>query len=616
MDYYVSQNSIKSENGTREYPFHTISKAAAVAEPGDTVWIGEGIYREWVSPDKSGLDDNLRITYRNMPGTKPIISGAELISNWENCGEHLYKASVKRDIFTDYCPFEDVIYGDWYDPCGQTHHTGEIFMDGEALYEAASSDSLTGQTRNSWFARSDGETVTFLVYLPTENPRDHVMEMSARSFGFFPKEEHISYITLDGITVENVATQWAPPTAFQTGAVGPNWSRGWVIENCTIRNSKCVGLSLGKRREETDNQWTRSPQKGGAQTYTEVVFTNLHRDWSREYVGSHTVRHNTIYNCGQAGIVGCMGGIYSTIEDNHIYNINCRGEFGGAEVAGIKLHAGIDVLIAHNCIHDCTMGLWIDWEGQGMRVTKNAFFRNAARDIFIEVCHGPTLIDHNLLLSPTSFSNNSQGTALVHNLISGGVDVWNEPNRFTMYHFPHETAILGSIIIYGGDDKILNNVYLGDGEDDRIGNRAYNAHNDESYIPDTSKNDRPTGALGNSLGCRIHGNHYFGGAVPCSHETDAMIHNETATCTVEMKENQYILSYHLPECLEEQMSSVIDSNQLGTSFESGARYENRDGTDLMLDHDFFDNCSNGQVPAGPFAKGYTHGSIVLATLNE
>ena len=97
-----------------------------------------------------------------------------------------------------------------------------------------------------------------------------------------------------GLIIENVATQWAPPTAFQAGAIGPHWSRGWVIESCTVRNCKCCAISLGKRREDTDNLWTRDPAKGGAQTYTEVIFTNLHHDWTRNEVGSHTVRNNTI----------------------------------------------------------------------------------------------------------------------------------------------------------------------------------------------------------------------------------------------------------------------------------------------------------------------------------
>ena len=51
-------------------------------------------------------------------------------------------------------------------------------------------------------------------------------------------------------------------------------------------------------------------------------------------------------------------------------------ELGGAEIAGIKLHAAIDVVIRRNHIHDCTMGVWCDWEAQGTRITQNLLHHN------------------------------------------------------------------------------------------------------------------------------------------------------------------------------------------------------------------------------------------------
>jgi len=40
-------------------------------------------------------------------------------------------------------------------------------------------------------------------------------------------------------------------------------------------------------------------------------------------------------------MVGRMGCVFSTIEDNHIHHINNMMELGGAEISGIKLHAAI-----------------------------------------------------------------------------------------------------------------------------------------------------------------------------------------------------------------------------------------------------------------------------------
>ena len=48
------------------------------------------------------------------------------------------------------------------------------------------------------------------------------------------------------IVLDQAATTWAPPAAYQDGMVGPHWSKGWIIEDCEISNSKCCGISLGK----------------------------------------------------------------------------------------------------------------------------------------------------------------------------------------------------------------------------------------------------------------------------------------------------------------------------------------------------------------------------------
>ena len=49
--------------------------------------------------------------------------------------------------------------------------------------------------------------------------------MSGKTAFILPKEG-VGYITLSGFTVKQAATQWAPPTAYQEGMVGPHWSKG------------------------------------------------------------------------------------------------------------------------------------------------------------------------------------------------------------------------------------------------------------------------------------------------------------------------------------------------------------------------------------------------------
>lgn len=78
--------------------------------------------------------------------------------------------------------------------------------------------------------------------------------------------------------------------------------------------------------------------------------------------------------------------------------------------------------------------LWLDWQAQGTRVTQNLFHDNTlpneenanpegmdgiGEDIFIEISHGPTLVDNNVLLSDRAMKLATQGVAVVHNLIAG-----------------------------------------------------------------------------------------------------------------------------------------------------------------------------------------------------
>ncbi len=173
------------------------------------------------------------------------------------------------------------------------------------------------------------------------------------------------------------ATQWAPPTAYQDGMVGPHWSKGWVIKDCEIAESKCSGISLGKvLQPENDNKWLKEKTKDGTQTERDCILKASYEGWDKEHVGSHHILLCDIHDCGQTGIVGHLGGVFSVIEDNRIFRINVKKNLAGAEIGGIKMHAAIDCIFRRNVIHHCTRGIWLDWQAQGTRVTQNLFFEN------------------------------------------------------------------------------------------------------------------------------------------------------------------------------------------------------------------------------------------------
>lgn len=487
MTIYVNVNAAREGNGSRTLPFRSIGEAASVARPGDEVLVSPGVYRENVAPKYAGTEKE-RITYRSEVPHGAVITGAEKLTHWEKISDYLYLARIPNSTFGDYNPYTTYVFGDWFF-AKRDKHTGCVFENDEALYEAESileceegeKSSYSWDPKASvrkWYTEQDREHDEMLIYanFGGDNPVNQKVEITVRRECFMPKENGISYITVSGFDICKAATTWAPPAAYQDGMIGPHWSKGWIIEDCEIWGSKCAGISLGKYYDpDNDHFFTRHHVKSPTQMERDAVCRGQYHGWLKENVGSHIIRRCNIHHCEQGGIIGRMGGVFSIIEDNHIHHINNMMELGGAEIAGIKLHAAIDVIIRRNHIHHCTMGIWCDWEAQGTRITGNLLHDNTrptnakqlpggmmSQDLFVEVGHGPTLIDHNVLLSDVTLRFATQGAALVHNLICGAFTCvgGGTGDRYTPYHIPHRTEVCGFMTILHGDDRFYNNIFV------------------------------------------------------------------------------------------------------------------------------------------------------------
>jgi alpha-N-arabinofuranosidase len=305
-----------------------------------------------------------------------------------------------------------------------------------------------------WFGEVDGKSTTIWAQFKGVDPNRQRVEINVRQTVFYPEKTGIDYITVRGFTLEDAATPWAPPTAEQIGVIGPHWSKGWIIENNVIRNSICSGISLGKYGDQWDNTSANS-----AEGYVKTIQRALADGWTKEKIGHHIVRNNTISDCGQTGIVGSLGAAFSTVTGNSIHDIHVKRSFSGAEIAGIKFHGAIDVEIVHNHIYRTPLGLWLDWMAQGTRVSRNLFHDNDS-DVFVEVDHGPFLFDNNLFLSSVSLRDNSQGGAYAHNLFAGVVRVNAYDGRQTPFLKAHSTEVAGLHDNPHGDDRFYNNLFV------------------------------------------------------------------------------------------------------------------------------------------------------------
>ena len=454
-------------------------------KPGDTVIVHGGEYREWVRPRRGGLSDQRRITYTAAPGEHVVIKGSEPVTGWERVDGNVWTVAVPNTLFGSFNPFAEEIDGDWIvyaDAVSPKKHLGDVYLNGTSFYEVDLTDvsrpaaahrgdrrldrdsrpASATRSRRGWSGTPKSRT-TRRRSGPTSRARTRTRN-SSRSTCAAPSSTRPSTTST---TSPSAGSSWPRPPArgprrppTSPGLIGPNWAKGWIIEDNVIHDAKCSAISIGKEISTGHNYATLRRDKPGYQYQLESVFAARQIGWDREHVGSHIVRRNTIYDCGQNGIVGHLGCVFSTIEDNHIYNIALKREFYGYEIAGIKLHAAIDVIIRHNRIHDCSLGTWLDWQTQGTRVSRNLLYDNN-RDLFVEVSHGPYLVEHNIFASPASLELFSQGGAFVNNLVCGTVFLEPVLERPTPYHVPHSTQVAGYAAIHGGDDRHIGNIFLG-----------------------------------------------------------------------------------------------------------------------------------------------------------
>lgn len=654
MQHYVNCCAATGGDGSWEHPFRWISQAAQIAQPGDEVIVAPGIYREHVSPACGGTSEEKRIIYRSEVPLGAVITGAEVLTAWQHEDGNVWSCRVDNTVFQGDHPYTDPVQGDWYYFDAQRPvHRGSVYCNGRSLYEAfslealkkaeASDTSWEGErSRLQWYACVEEKTTAFYVNLQGEDPNAQCMEYSVRRHCFYPEKTGVNYITLSGFTVCQAASQWAPPTACQEGMIGPHWAKGWIIEDCHVFESKCVGISLGKYLQtENENKWSRKGWKHGTQTERDAICQAWNEGWCKENIGSHVVRRCHIHDCGQTGIAGHLGCVFSLIEDNHIHHINNTMELNGAEIGGIKLHAAIDTVIRHNHIHHCTRGLWLDWQAQGTRVTANTFHHNEppagvkirnglafGEDIFIEVSHGPTLIDHNVMLSVNAARISTQGIAFAHNLIAGsftcvgigtnnaGVDC-PESVRYMPYHVPHSTAVAGFMSILHGDARFYNNIFvqrtLRDeqrrygheaGRNMRCGLQPYDGYPTwEEY----QRMFTPENVAGNRkiyykhLPVWMQGNVYMNGAIPADTEADALRVCGKAELEICEGNGCCVLKTNLYDLLPDSANSLITTDVLGAAFEPEQRFEAPDGSDLKLDRDLA-GCLHDQHPlSGPMA---------------
>ncbi len=401
--YYVDNGNPQASDanpGSKDSPFRTIGKAAQVLQPGERVVIETGVYRERVSPARGGAGPDQMISYEAAPGAVVVVRGSrEVKSGWQpSTGfrlgrqtnavprtQKIYQLSLEGFDFGGYNPFGMVNVLDdrtsstfiGAPPMGLRPYLakrGMVFVDGRRLEQAELYRELA-EKENAFWVEPTG-LMLHLRLAQDADPAGHQVELVTQEQVFAPRERHLGYIRVKGITFEYGANGFPVP---QRGIVSANRGHHWIIENCTVRHANAVAIDIGNETWNADDP---------------------------PMVGYSIVRRNTISDAGVCGLAG-MGVTETLVEDNLIERVGWQNVEPMWESGGIKLHRTKSCVVRHNVIRHLTHapGLWLDYTNVNTRVVANVFadIRETVRaGIYLEASHEPNMLDHNIFWNITA----------------------------------------------------------------------------------------------------------------------------------------------------------------------------------------------------------------------
>ncbi len=218
---------------------------------------------------------------------------------------------------------------------------------------------------------------------------------------------------------------------------------------------------------------------------------------------------------------------------------------------------------------------------QGTQVTGNLLYNNTTDDIFVEVNHGPFLIENNILLSELSIRDWSEGGAFVHNLIAGNMEL-RPQSRETPFQLPHSTEVGGLKTTQCGDNRYFNNIFVGgvaEINNQKSGLGVYN----EANLP-----------------MFVNGNVYLNGATRFEIESNPLEIAYNPEVKIERTDEGVFLTMDIDKKLKKMKNQVVTTELLGEALIPGQGYVNPDDSPITIDIDYLGNARNRRNPTvGP-----------------
>lgn len=394
-EYHVTANGSDSATGTAQAPWKTISKAAAVLQPGDTCRIHAGTYRETVHPQRSGSEGK-PIVFEAFGDGEVVVHGGDVVQGWSLGKNGIYEVPVEEpvtDVFVNgeammlachpnqpYFPESGFHRLQWVG--GTANPPKDVDFKGAIVLRPAMSWTIT--TVDAWediprgvfmgvlgLLDAEGEWcwkngTLYLKPIGGKSPVQSVVERKVRDYGFDLSGR--AYVTVKGITVfgasinldaadhcliENCKASYLCPvfTLKYSWRDDMNsiatWGKGIVLgghdntlRECEIAHSWGDGVTLYGFNNTVERCHIHDCDWSG----TDAALVGLSG-------GGHRIRRNTLHDCGRSAIVARNATAKSSVTFNDVY----RYGWLTYDLAGIYIGWRTDSMgleVAYNWFHD------------------------------------------------------------------------------------------------------------------------------------------------------------------------------------------------------------------------------------------------------------------------
>ena len=352
--WHVTQRTLAGIDSREQV--RTVGEAVEHVEPGDTVLLHAGIYRESVTVNKSGTANN-RITIRSAEGESVILTGADRLNDWS-------PDPGSEEVYRTPWPYKFVAWTKNYTHPNDDYHRligrcEQVLVNGYLLRQVLHRDKLSRGTffvdlgaQRLYVQPAGNDDITQDKVVVEASTRDQILAVQS------------SYVTIKGIRFRYAANR------AQQGAVllaGDHIT----VEDCIFEHTNASGATF---------------------TGKNIVIRNC------------TFQHN-----GQLGfganrahglrLTGC------TVRDN-----NTKGFDRGWEAGGDKI-----CLTSGAVLEDCIFsenrgnGIWFDIGNEDCEVHNCLIANNENAGIFYEISYGLRAHDNVIIGNGFAFTSGALG---------------------------------------------------------------------------------------------------------------------------------------------------------------------------------------------------------------